>query len=402
MKKGFSLVEIMVVIVIVGILTVVGVPKLFGVIAKAKASEVPIAASTYVNLQNAYLHENNGIGSWKNIGYGAPGNGKTENFEYGGCINGTIPFDRMEPDMPGWQASSRTRLNMCKTGSAWVVIIDPAGEREIAYRKMVSSAECVSLTSDWNVGSAVKGMCEATGELHNIPDEEPPEETPEPSDDSEEPVGSVAENTTASSSSTAQSSSQQGDCEALAKSVKNDNGNKYGWVCISECGMFAPPGKAKNAGFTGNYEKKKNSSTCAKTTPQDQGNSGNNGNQGGNSSSSVAQSAGGTNSTGTANSAGSGTGGGTGGTGGGTGGGGTGGGSGGTSQAEETMSSAGTGELEVSSSSAYPGYEGHGEPHDYNSDIDFCTKYSGNTCVKWRPKSECSKKTGNGNKCVEW
>lgn len=41
MRKGFTLVEIMVVVVILGVLAGVGVPKLFGVIAKARASEVP-------------------------------------------------------------------------------------------------------------------------------------------------------------------------------------------------------------------------------------------------------------------------------------------------------------------------------------------------------------------------
>ncbi|MBR1746478.1 MAG: prepilin-type N-terminal cleavage/methylation domain-containing protein, partial [Fibrobacter sp.] len=167
MRKGFTLVEIMVVVVILGVLAGVGVPKLFGVIAKARASEVPVAAGTYVSLQNAYLHENNGIGSWKNIGYGAPGDGQTEYFEYSGCINGTIVFDQMEPDMPGWQATSRAGLNSCVTGSAWAVVIDPAGEREIDYRKIISSPECAMLTSTWGVvGETVEGMCETTGELH--------------------------------------------------------------------------------------------------------------------------------------------------------------------------------------------------------------------------------------------
>ena len=59
MRKGFSLVEIMVVVVILGILAGVGVPKLFGVIAKARASEVPVAAGTYVsrlwNLDNLLI-----------------------------------------------------------------------------------------------------------------------------------------------------------------------------------------------------------------------------------------------------------------------------------------------------------------------------------------------------------
>ena len=57
MKKGFTLIEIMVVIVIMGVLAAVGVPKLFGMIAKAKASEVPTAAGTYVHLQEAYQSE---------------------------------------------------------------------------------------------------------------------------------------------------------------------------------------------------------------------------------------------------------------------------------------------------------------------------------------------------------
>ena len=276
MRKGFSLVEIMVVVVILGVLAGVGVPKLFGVIAKARASEVPVAAGTYVSLQNAYLHENNGIGSWKNIGYGAPGNGQTEYFDYSGCINGTIVFDQMEPDMPGWQATSRAGLNSCVTGSAWAVVIDPAGEREIDYRKIISSPECAALTTSWGeVGETVEGMCETTGELHvagteNKTPEKPETPTETPTENPSDPGTPPQEQ---NQTNTENPEPQQGDCNALAESMKGkgaDKGNKYGWVCVSACGVFAPPGKARNAGFdTGPLQKKKDTGgNCEKVEPE--------------------------------------------------------------------------------------------------------------------------------------
>ena len=277
MKKGFTLVEIMVVVIIVGILTAVATPKLFGLIAKARAAEVPVAAGTYVSLQNAYLGENSGIGSWRNIGYGAPGDGQTEYFEYSGCINGTIPFANMEPDMPGWLASNRSDLNSCRTGNAWAIIIDPAGEREIEYRQIITSADCAALTTSWgSVGETVEGMCETTGELHvagtedKTPDK--PEETTTTDDDTPtNPEPNPPEQS--SEQNTENPEPQQGNCDALAESMTGkgaDKGNKYGWVCVSACGVFAPPGKARNAGFdTRTLQKKKDTGgSCEKVKPE--------------------------------------------------------------------------------------------------------------------------------------
>lgn len=434
MRKGFTLVEIMVVVVILGVLAGVGVPKLFGVIAKARASEVPVAAGTYVSLQNAYLHENNGIGSWKNIGYGAPGDGQTEYFEYSGCINGTIVFDQMEPDMPGWQATSRAGLNSCVTGSAWAVVIDPAGEREIDYRKIISSPECAMLTSTWGVvGETVEGMCETTGELHvagtenKTPDKpETPTETPteDPSDPEPSAPPQEGENTTAQSSS-----SQQGDCDALAESMKGkgaDKGNKYGWVCVSACGVFAPPGKARNAGFdTGPLQKKKDTGgSCEKVEPENSTGSSDT-NQGsekpatnGEGSEALQGSDGaqGSQSTGVGS---------------------TGGGSNGSNEkenpVEEDQEAAnlsgykGSGEPhefnaendvclkynetdaskcdEWDDKAGYEGYKGSGIPHKYDSKVDICTKEENNkgtkTCTEWRPISECNNYNPNSGKCKD-
>lgn len=112
-KKGFSLIELMVTIVIMGVLAAVAVPKLFGFIDKSKASEISVAAGTYMKLQETYAFEHGNGGSWHNIGYRSPagnslGIASSTNFKY----------DATEAYY-NWLAESTVSLNNCPKGSKW-------------------------------------------------------------------------------------------------------------------------------------------------------------------------------------------------------------------------------------------------------------------------------------------
>jgi type IV pilus assembly protein PilA len=157
-KQGFTLIELMVVIVIMGILAAVAVPKLFGMIAKSKASEVGPAAGTYVKLQQAYFSESNQAGGWQLIGYMAPGtNSATTNFSYnpGDIAVGTS--DALAQAKVGWQAGNSVNLNECAGGANgtpnyhWTVTLSLSsatnnGNADVAFAASAGDAGCVALT----------------------------------------------------------------------------------------------------------------------------------------------------------------------------------------------------------------------------------------------------------------
>ena len=233
MKKGFTLIEIMVVIVIMGVLAAVGVPKLFAMIAKAKASEAPTAAGVYIHLQEAYQADKTVIGSWKNIGYEAPGtNGVSSYFKYKSCADEDIVYDGNQSAAIGWIATSLSGLNDCALGSSWAVTVSILAERSLVYATNVNSDECAKLTHNWtvaNIGDECEGNSGNTQQASN--DSDPPQPDPFQSSASEEPSSSSQDGTC----SDGRSCSNAPYCTNAHGGNCHDNGNDKFSNCCACC-----------------------------------------------------------------------------------------------------------------------------------------------------------------------
>lgn len=159
MKKGFTLIELMVVIVIIGILAAIAIPKLFGMTAKAKASEVGPAAGSWSKLQQAYISEKSAAGSFARIGYTPPGattsitsTGATSHFRYeSNLVSTDVTAETADDTQTGLVIFTATNIgNMgdCKTADGdWTAQVDASSATATATPP--SNAVCATLTPNF-------------------------------------------------------------------------------------------------------------------------------------------------------------------------------------------------------------------------------------------------------------
>ncbi len=151
-SKGFTLIEILIALAIIGILSAIALPKISGSSAKARASELPVAASAYTTLQTLYVGEHASAGNWHAIGYSAPE--KSETFLYSeGDIVTDIPIENLPENLVGWKAANIFELDGCSKGNFWTVSLWGESEHSVRYQNSVSASACTHLSDTWKAAS---------------------------------------------------------------------------------------------------------------------------------------------------------------------------------------------------------------------------------------------------------
>jgi prepilin-type N-terminal cleavage/methylation domain-containing protein len=161
LKKGFTLIELMVVIVIIGILAAIAIPKLFGMSAKAKAQEVGPAVGTWSKMQMAYNMETSRWGNPKEISYKLPGKlttaedvatVKSETSNFGYEVKYTAGTDGDKQGTAEWAAESVFSSDPCALGSKWTAKLGGKDTPEMQIVKGGSDTDnkgCISLTPNY-------------------------------------------------------------------------------------------------------------------------------------------------------------------------------------------------------------------------------------------------------------
>ena len=135
MQKGFTLIELMVVIVIIGILSAIAIPRMTSMSAKAKVAEAPGVMASYERLQQAYIAENSATGTSDVIKFVSP---VSKFFTY------------------SESASSATTMSLtgtiigvigdCPASQAWKTTVVAAGTYS---RDKPSNADCAQYTPNF-------------------------------------------------------------------------------------------------------------------------------------------------------------------------------------------------------------------------------------------------------------
>jgi type IV pilus assembly protein PilA len=110
-KKGFTLIELMIVVAIIGILAAIAIPNFLKFQAKSKQSEAKTNLKGIYTAETGYFGEQNSYGTFQTVNWAPVGNSRyrftvlTSSTDEG---NLTVTFDAWSGATPAWTTNSFT------------------------------------------------------------------------------------------------------------------------------------------------------------------------------------------------------------------------------------------------------------------------------------------------------
>lgn len=133
-----KILRLFLILVVVGFVAVMALPKFFGNISISKASEIPVTFQAFAVAQKSYVSSMGRVGTASEIGFDIPKSSNFSYYEFGG--NG-------EP--VGLVAQSTTSLGDCPKDSKWIISAEKRRFGKINLLCEISSSEkaaCEALT----------------------------------------------------------------------------------------------------------------------------------------------------------------------------------------------------------------------------------------------------------------
>lgn len=161
--RGFTLVELLIVVAIIGVLSTVGVPTFKRMVQKAKKSEPKVALGGIYTSEMAFFSEYGGYGNHlKGIGFEFEGSTSlyTIGFPGGGCdaaaSGGTVWPDQAASTI-GKQIASTYPNYFTVAGTWWAAGRSPAGNQCLASTLMDADGTDFIATATGCIASGCKG-----------------------------------------------------------------------------------------------------------------------------------------------------------------------------------------------------------------------------------------------------